>query len=128
MRQFKGFLNIMILSPLIPSSKQDNNGVSVFREIDSISGTIINPQFRYALADRLNIPWIAQRQTTDMHVNTDLCQPVAQTVKPLGIYVGLAYLDHGLLYPKRYKKANTILFSANTVNNEQESIFTRSRS
>ena len=72
----------MILGPLIPSGKQDNNGIPVFCKIDPISGAVINPQLRYALPDRFYVPWISKRQATDTHVNANLRTPVAQTGKP----------------------------------------------
>ena len=49
-------MDVLVLGGLVASGQQDNHDLAVLDEIDPVSGPVINPQFRDALAIGLGIP------------------------------------------------------------------------
>ena len=57
---------------------------------------MVNSQFANAFTDRLDIPRISKRKTTDANVDASLGRAVAQSRKPIGVLLGLADFKHVL--------------------------------
>jgi hypothetical protein len=57
-------------------------------------GSVIDPQFRDALANRADIPGVACGEALDPDLNPRPRTNVAQPVKPPGESLGLAKLKH----------------------------------
>src|SRR5438093_78359 len=71
-------------------------------KVQPVAGTIINPQFRNALAYWPDITGIPQRQSTDSNVDARPCSWIAQAIKPACVRFCLADFDHCLVYLIRY--------------------------
>jgi hypothetical protein len=66
----------------------------MFFEIHPVTGSLIDPQFGGALANRLDVPGVTCGETLDPDLNPRPRTNVAQPVKPLGESLGLANLKH----------------------------------
>lgn len=84
---------------LVSSGQQDNQDLAALDEIDPVSGPVINPQFRHAVAHRLGIAGVAERQASDADVDAGTGDTVSQTQKPYGVGFSLLDLDNALMYP-----------------------------
>ena len=63
-------------------------------EIHAVTGSIIDPQFGDALANRLDIPGVTCGEALDPDLNPCPRANVAQPVKPPGESLDLANLSH----------------------------------
>jgi len=87
------------LRGLVSSGQQDNHDLAALDEIDPVSGPVINPQFRHAVAHRLGIAGVAERQASDADVGAGTGDSVSQSRKPFGVGFSLLDLDYASMYP-----------------------------
>ena len=87
-------LDVGGLCALVTARQQNHYFAPVFFELRPVTGSIIDPQFGDALANRLDIPGVTCGEALDPDLNPCPCTNVAQTVKPLGECFGLANLKH----------------------------------
>ena len=88
-------LDVFGLGAFFTTRQEDDQLPPTLLEIHPITGAVVNPQFRHAFADRFNVAWIVGGEALDSGLDTRSCLNVAQDVKPLGKYIGLAGFNHG---------------------------------
>jgi len=85
------------LRALVTACQQNHYFAPVSFEIHPITGSIIDPQFGDALANRLDIPGVTCAEALDPDLNPCPRTNVAQPVKPLGESLGLSYPKRGAM-------------------------------
>src|ERR1700739_4366260 len=85
--------DVFPLRVLVASSEQDDESWAALREIDPVTGPIIDPHFGNTTTNRLHIARITYLQPIDAHLNSALCSTVAQPGKPAGKVFSLANFD-----------------------------------
>ena len=92
--QRDGLRDIACLAILVPARQQDDESLASADEINAVSRSMVDPQFRYTGSDRPNITRIAQAQPVNANLNAGPGTEIAQTVEPCFNGRGLADLDH----------------------------------
>jgi hypothetical protein len=82
--------DVPLLRALVAAGEQDDERLAPLNEINPISGTVIDPQLRDAMANRPYVARIAKLQAIDAHLDATTCFSVAQAGKPAGEQLGLA--------------------------------------
>jgi hypothetical protein len=55
-------LNVLRLSAFVTTCENDDQSITVFSEVDAVTGTIVDPQFRDTFSNRLYISREAERK------------------------------------------------------------------
>ncbi len=76
------------------------------RVIDTITGTVINSQFRYALTDRTDISWISSCKTFNPGQHLCSCANIAQAIEPSDIGICFPNLEHDNIVASRLQIVN----------------------
>jgi hypothetical protein len=87
-------LDVGRLRALDTACQQNHYFAPVSFEIHALTGSIVDPQFGDALANRFDIPGVPCGEALDPDLNPCPRTNVAQPVKPLGEGLGLAKLSH----------------------------------
>jgi len=93
-REAQCCLDVGRLRALVTAGQQNHHFAPVSCELHPVTGSIIDPQFGDALANRLDIPGVTGGEALDPDLNPCPRTNVAQLVKPLGESLGLAKLSH----------------------------------
>jgi len=89
-----GFANILLLRRLIATRKQDDIDICHLNEVHAVPGTMIYAKLGNALANRLDVASVPERQPTDTDVDARLRRSIPKRSEPLGVQVGLTNLEH----------------------------------
>jgi hypothetical protein len=76
--QFLCFGNVRVLRFLVTSDEEENQQASDALKIDPVTWTAIDAQLADAIANRLYVSKVAQRETADADLNATFCFLVAQ--------------------------------------------------
>jgi hypothetical protein len=95
LRAINGGLNVIALRGFIAAGKQKDYFTAGLREVNPISGTVVDTQFRNALTNRFAITEIAAFDTLQPYYDTCLRIAIAQTVEPSPVFGCCADCIHG---------------------------------
>jgi len=82
------------LSSFISSGQENNQLTPTLLEIHPITGTVIDPQLRDSLANRLNIAWIPNGEALNSDLDTSSRLNVTEFIKPMREEVSSSYFNH----------------------------------
>lgn len=83
-----------MLGRLVAPAEKDDENFSSANEIDAVAGTIVDPQFANATADRLYISGITERQTSNTGVDAGFGPLIPQSGKSIRLGRGFPDFDH----------------------------------
>lgn len=78
----QGGFDIAGLSAFVATGQQDDQLLATLDEIHPVSGPVIDPQFRDAFGNWLDVARITRREPFDPDQNARPCADVPQAVKP----------------------------------------------
>src|SRR5712692_2807855 len=65
--------DVPILRALVSTRDEDDERFTAANEVHAISGTVVDPHLRHAAAHRLDVAWIADRQSPNSGIDTRPC-------------------------------------------------------
>lgn len=86
--------NIRLLRLLGAIRQQENQNISALREINPITGSVVDTELTDALTDGLHVPEVAKGEATDANLNACSCLLVAKFLQSYSEEVSLTDLDH----------------------------------
>jgi hypothetical protein len=89
-----GVSDVLVLSGLVSSGEQYKHDLAALDEIDSVSGPVINLKLKHAIAHKIGIAGVAQRQASDADIDAGTGDSVSQSRKPFSVGFSLLDLDH----------------------------------
>jgi hypothetical protein len=60
-------MDVATLTPLVPTSKKDDEGVASTREVNAVPRAVIDAHLRDSFSDRPHVAGIAEREPPDPH-------------------------------------------------------------
>lgn len=84
----------MLLGALVATAEQDREYGPALHEVDPVAGSMVDPKFADALADRPHVTRVAERKPADADVGLGPRLQVAKAGEPILKLVGLANLDY----------------------------------
>jgi hypothetical protein len=78
LRERKSLRNVAILLPFVATAQQHDDRLAAPDEIDTVTGTLIDPHLRYATTYRLHIARIAERKPADTCGDARACVAIPE--------------------------------------------------
>ena len=92
--QSSGASDVTLLAALVPTAKQDDDGLTATYEVQAVARTIMNTHLGDPAAHGCDVPEVAHRNVSQTSVDTSDCAPVPQASDPPLERGAFDYLNH----------------------------------
>lgn len=110
-RKFVSLSYVSFLAAFVSTGQQDDLRSVSLQVIHPVAGSVVNTEFLNPLTHRRHIPGFAEGQPSDAGQDTCPRSTISDIAEPTGVYVGLADLEHPLLYLIGYTIATEVASS-----------------